>query len=248
MSCTRSCNSNSVEVQRRFPHFHLTWGGVGKTGWTNKFKGADWHIQPEASVRHHPPTTKMYIGVLLLLLCTQASGISMDVAAGVEQCIFFDVALVMNSNQKRQQDIFGSFQVASGGFLDIDLKVQTPTGKVMYTAERKTTDRFTLVAEDEGEWSACFSNKMSTLTSKVVSFNFRTGDGYGDGYGQGGGDGSQDPKDIATKKAVGPIKQNILKFASELVDVREIQNYANVRERAHRDSKFKMFSFVVHGG
>ena len=187
----------------------------------------------------------MYIGVLLLLLCTQASGISMDVAAGVEQCIFFDVALVLNSNQKRQQDIFGSFQVASGGFLDIDLKVQTPTGKVMYTAERKTTDRFTLVAEDEGEWSACFSNKMSTLTSKVVSFNFRTGDGYGDGYGQGGGDGSQDPKDIATKKAVGPIKQNILKLASELVDVREIQNYANVRERAHRDSKFNMFPFVV---
>ena len=169
----------------------------------------------------------------------------MDVAAGVEQCIFFDVALVLNSNQKRQQDIFGSFQVASGGFLDIDLKVQTPTGKVMYTAERKTTDRFTLVAEDEGEWSACFSNKMSTLTSKVVSFNFRTGDGYGDGYGQGGGDGSQDPKDIATKKAVGPIKQNILKLASELVDVREIQNYANVRERAHRDSKFNMFPFVV---
>ena len=172
----------------------------------------------------------------------------MDVAAGVEQCIFFDVALVLNSNQKRQQDIFGSFQVASGGFLDIDLKVQTPTGKVMYTAERKTTDRFTLVAEDEGEWSACFSNKMSTLTSKVVSFNFRTGDGYGDGYGQGGGDGSQDPKDIATKKAVGPIKQNILKLASELVDVREIQNYANVRERAHRDSKFKCSLLVCNGG
>ena len=116
--------------------------------------------------------------------------------------------------------------------------ITSPTGKVAYTAERKTTDRFILVAKSDeaGEWSACFSNKMSTLTSKVVSFNFRVGAGYGDNYGQG--EASPDPKEIATKKAVGPIKQNILKLASELVDVREIQNYANVRERAHRDSEF----------
>jgi hypothetical protein len=174
---------------------------------------------------------------LLSLLAVRAWSLSMDVAAGAEQCVFFDVKLVAD-NGIPKEDIFGSFQVASGGFLDIDLKVKTPSGKVVYTAERKTTDRFTLVAQgdDGGEWSACFSNKMSTLTSKVVSFNFRTGAGFDGVFGDK--EDSGDPKNIATKKAIGPVKQNILKLASELVDIREIQNYANVRERAHRDSKF----------
>ena len=154
-------------------------------------------------------------------------GLTMDVGPGAIQCIYFDVVKNLNPTQ-----IYGSFQVASGGFLDIDLVLKTPKGEIAYSAERKTQDRFKIdqqkVTSNTGEWSACFSNKMSTLTSKAVSFNFRVGAGFGD---------KDDLKnDIATKKEVIPIEQNILKLASELVDIREIQNYANTRERAHRDT------------
>jgi p24 family protein beta-1 len=175
---------------------------------------------------------KMLYAILLLLsLQQQAHALTMDVAAGAVQCVYFDVKPQLSTSTK----IFGSFQVASGGFLDIDLVVKTQGGDITYTAERKTQDRFqigpTQVHANTGEWSACFSNKMSTLTSKAVSFSFRVGEGYGD-------DALLNGKDVATKKEVVPIEQNILKLASELVDIREIQNYANVRERAHRDSEY----------
>ena len=175
--------------------------------------------------------------ILLLTLFHESYALTMDVAAGSSQCVYFDVeASLLGSGSV----IFGSFQVASGGFLDIDLAVKKPNGEAVYTAERKTTDRFSagVTDQDIGEWSACFSNKMSTLTAKAVSFNFRLGEGY---------DGDevhlQGNNKVATRKEIVPIEQNILKLASELIDIRELQNYANVRERAHRDSTFFFFFF-----
>jgi hypothetical protein len=168
--------------------------------------------------------------LLFLTLFHESYALTMDVAAGSSQCVYFDVeASLLGSGSV----IFGSFQVASGGFLDIDLAVKKPNGEAVYTAERKTTDRFSagVTDQDIGEWSACFSNKMSTLTAKAVSFNFRLGEGY---------DGDevhlQGNNKVATRKEIVPIEQNILKLASELIDIRELQNYANVRERAHRDT------------
>ena len=54
-----------------------------------------------------------------LITCTRS--ISMDVGAGVSQCIFFDVASL---NQK--QDIYGSFQVASGGKANATFRTPPP--------------------------------------------------------------------------------------------------------------------------
>jgi hypothetical protein len=158
--------------------------------------------------------------LLLSLLVPLAGALTITVPAGVEKCIYFKV-------DAASQKVFGSFQVASGGFLDIDLAVKGPSGVTGYTAVRKTNDRFAFVATEPGEWKGCFGNTMSTMSSKMVSFSFRVGEGYGDGTDV-----------LATKQSIKPIETHVLKLAEELLSIQETQRYSNVRERAHRDSKF----------
>ena len=79
-------------------------------------------------------TMLLCLSAFLLSLLPRARALTLTVPAGKEMCVYFDVGAA-------SQKVFGSFQVASGGFLDIDLKVSGPSGVTGYTAVRKTNDR-----------------------------------------------------------------------------------------------------------
>jgi len=64
------------------------------------------------------------------------------------------------------------FEVAEGGFLDIDVTITDPDGNSLYKGERDGSGKLAFQAEKTGIYTYCFSNKMSTLTPKVVMFNF----------------------------------------------------------------------------
>lgn len=68
------------------------------------------------------------------------------------------------------------FQVAAGGFLDIDVNVYGPDDQLVHSVERESEGKVTFTAEKKGQYKFCFSNMMSTLTPKTVSFNIAVGD------------------------------------------------------------------------
>ena len=58
----------------------------------------------------------------------------------------------------------GSFQVSTGGFLDVDVAVTGPDDRVVYSVQRETEGRFTFISQTAGTYKLCFSNKMSTVS------------------------------------------------------------------------------------
>lgn len=68
------------------------------------------------------------------------------------------------------------FEIAEGGFLDIDVKIVGPEGKVIHQGERETSGKYTFAAHTSGVYTYCFSNQMSTMTPKVVMFNMEIGE------------------------------------------------------------------------
>lgn len=69
-----------------------------------------------------------------------------------------------------------TFEIAEGGFLDIDVRITGPNGVNIYQGERETSGKYSFAAHTSGVYTYCFSNKMSTMTPKVVMFNMAIGE------------------------------------------------------------------------
>ena len=53
------------------------------------------------------------------------------------------------------------FEVAEGGFLDIDVRIEGPDGKVVHSGERESNGKYTFAAHMDGVYKYCFSNQAS---------------------------------------------------------------------------------------
>eukprot|EP01006_Ploeotia_vitrea_P031855 TRINITY_DN6414_c0_g1_i1.p3 TRINITY_DN6414_c0_g1~~TRINITY_DN6414_c0_g1_i1.p3 ORF type:complete len:211 (+),score=123.61 TRINITY_DN6414_c0_g1_i1:1-633(+) len=149
---------------------------------------------------------------LLLLLATQeAQAITTRIDASAEQCFFEEI--------ERGEKVLGSFNVASGGFLDIDVRVYGPDNNIVFEMERQTDGSFNFVANEQGVHRLCFGNTMSTVTSKEVSFNLYVGT-------------SLSSHGVAKTEHLSPLETSVLMLSEGLKAVENEQNYLTVRNRA----------------
>ncbi|CAA7260218.1 unnamed protein product [Cyclocybe aegerita] len=161
---------------------------------------------------------------LLILIPTFVSAHLIEVAAGKKECFFEDLHV--------HDKMTVSYQVGEGGHLDIDFWLTDPTDRVLGKQIKQTTGQLSITAEKDGRHTYCFSNQMSAIADKMVSFNV-----HGVIY-------------IAGDDVVAPIEREIRTLAAGLTAVKDEQEYIVVRERTHRNtaestnSRVKWWSIV----
>ncbi|XP_045503679.1 transmembrane emp24 domain-containing protein 2 [Colias croceus] len=148
------------------------------------------------------------------------------VDAHAEECFF--------ENVEADTKMGLTFEIAEGGFLDIDVKITGPDGAVIYKGERESSGMYTFSAPTAGRYTYCFSNQMSTMTPKVVMFNFEIGDAPGKKSGE--------KEDEANHNK---LEDMIKELGTTLKTVKHEQEYMQVRDRIHRDINESTNSRVV---
>ncbi|KAK9899944.1 supernatant protein factor, C-terminal domain-containing protein [Cystobasidium minutum MCA 4210] len=146
----------------------------------------------------------------LLLLASVARAHTIDIAPSTKECFFEDLSA--------EDKMTVTYQVAAGGELDIDFWVTNPRDDFMYKLNKMDTGTYSFTAHLDGRYTYCFSNEMSSVTGKTVSFNV-----HGVMYVEDDGH-------------TAPIEKEIRALSAALEAVKDEQEYIVTRERLHRDT------------
>lgn len=161
----------------------------------------------------------MYLNIAIGVLISMISLKSIDcyfinIDAHAEECFFDKVT----SGTKMSL----MFEVAEGGFLDIDVKIYGPDGKVIHQGDRESNGKYTFAAHMDGVYRYCFNNKMSTVTPKILMFTMDIG---------------EKPKETDNMESDAnhnKLTEMINELSTALTGVKHEQEYMEVRERIHR--------------
>ncbi|CAG2256506.1 EMP24 [Mytilus edulis] len=165
------------------------------------------------------------IFVVATIFFESAHCLFVNIDANAEECFFDKVT----SGTKMSL----MFEVAEGGFLDIDIKIYGPDGKVLHQGERESNGKYTFAAHMDGMYKYCFSNKMSTMTPKTVMFSMDLGD-----KPKGG-------ENMESDAHQNKLAEMINELSTALTGVKHEQEYMEVRERIHRSINDNTNSRVV---
>lgn len=105
--------------------------------------------------------------LLLSLVVCLANAYIVEVSPKSQECFFEEL--------DRGERMIASFEVLAGGMLDINVRVIGPDSKTVYETERDQDGSFQFAAVRKGIYQVCFNNAMSTMTSKIISFNIYSG-------------------------------------------------------------------------
>lgn len=132
-----------------------------------------------------------------------------------------------------------TFEIAEGGFLDIDVKIVGPDGRMIYQGEAESSGKYTFAAHTAGVYSYCFSNQKSTMTPKVVMFNMDIDENKKQTEENAGGEG----QDGDTNH--GKLDDMIKDLSTSLWGVKNEQEYMQVHKQLEIFNIFLLILFTI---
>ncbi|BFZ64734.1 p24 complex component [Saitoella coloradoensis] len=160
--------------------------------------------------------SQLWSPLLLLLAAALAIAHTVNVRPHVRECF--------HESLHRGDTMTVSFQVGvgDGGNGDIDFWLTDPKDSVLISDLKSSTGDHSFEAQHDGTYRYCFSNEMSSISTKEVSFNV-----HGIVYV---------PENQNDPDHSDPVEKEIRELADLLNAVKDEQEYIVVRERRHRNT------------
>lgn len=108
-----------------------------------------------------------------------------------------------------------TFEVLEGGSLDIDLSIKDPNNHVIHTEQRQSSGRYTIEANQDGQHTYCFSNKMSSSAVKAVMFSIEF-------------------TDAKTDQESDQVQRMVTELSAIVMGVKHEMDFLAARDRLHR--------------
>ena len=176
--------------------------------------------------------------ITILLVPTPTDAYFLLIDAHSEECFFDRVT----SGTKMGL----TFEVAEGGFLDIDITITGPDQKVIHHEERASNGKYTFAAHMDGDYTYCFSNRMSTMTQKVLMFSMEIHEKDAEHASETAAEGRDDKANSDPSNAEhNKLEEHITELTNALIAVKRENEYMSVRERVHRSINDSTNSRVV---
>lgn len=149
-----------------------------------------------------------------LVTYVRASALTTTISPNEKLCFYADV-------DKAGEKIGFYFAVQSGGSFDIDFSIKDPNDKLLLDGTRERQGDYVLTANTVGEYSFCFENDMSTLSSKLIDFDIMV---------------ESEPRREAPAKPgqvsdhTSPLEESIFRMNGMLMNIKRTQKYFHTRE------------------
>ncbi|EPY37034.1 protein ERP2 [Strigomonas culicis] len=121
--------------------------------------------------------------------------------------------------------------VVAGGAQDIDVSIRGPDENLVWESTAESENRVFFKPHNQGIFTFCFSNRISTFTPKVVSFMIAIGAAEGKVSGKAA-DGSAGNGLLKRDK----LTRLIVRIGQGVDEVEELQDYLAIREKRHRST------------
>ncbi|XP_078593072.1 transmembrane emp24 domain-containing protein 7-like [Branchiostoma floridae x Branchiostoma japonicum] len=100
--------------------------------------------------------------IVAMMSSARGATLTFELADREEMCFSENITKPIKHNVE--------YKVVRGGNLDVDMKVLSPNGKMMYMGQKKKWDKFR-IETSRGQFNFCFSNEFSTISHKIIYFH-----------------------------------------------------------------------------
>lgn len=175
----------------------------------------------------------------IFVTLTDAAALSVRVPQRGKSCYFAWV-------DQQYEKVGFYFAVQEGGDFDVDYTLTSPHEKVILHGEKSSQEDFVFTANDAGEYSFCFENRVSTHEEKLVDFDITV---------------ESEPRlELPLAKAAllrdqsSPVEESMSKIDSDLTSIertlryfrlRDNQGYVLVDHTQHRITRYSIFQALI---